>query len=204
MGTLRHGVVGLLLLIAGGPAQAVDLVPLAGLRFGGYLDVASTSPTAAPSSLTIDGALSYGGLVDVPIAPSRALELYYSRQPTTLSGGGALAPPIDEVTVSVLHVGLVDSVSSDDPRLSWLLIGTLGATQFAAAGVTDTRASIGLGGGMVWMVSRHVGLRGELRAILSFGGGGSGVISCGGGCTASIHSSVVPQGEFALGIVARF
>jgi hypothetical protein len=183
---------------------ATDFVPFAGFRFGGSLDVAAATPAAAPSSLAIDGALSYGAVVDFPISTARSLELYYSRQPTTLSGPGAFTPAIRDVTVSVLQLGLVDSVPGEDSRLSWLLIGTLGATEFRAAGATDTRVSIGLGGGVVWMASQHVGLRGELRAVLSFGDNGNGFVSCGGGCTAVLHTTAVPQAELALGVVARF
>ncbi|HXZ60591.1 MAG TPA: hypothetical protein VEG26_10465 [Steroidobacteraceae bacterium] len=192
-------------LCAACPARAVDLVPFAGFRFGGYLDTTSlaVNPQGPPSSLTLNGALSYGGLVDVPISGPTALELYYSRQPTSLNGGGSLAAPPGDVTVSVMHLGLVETVPSDDPQLSWFATGTFGATRFDVSGGNLSRASLGLGGGFVWMPSKHIGLRADLRAILTFGGGGGSSIACSGGCSVAISSSAIAQGEITLGILVR-
>jgi hypothetical protein len=185
-------------------AAAVDLVPFAGFRFGGSVDTTSTSPPGQPATTSINSALSYGGVLDVPISGQRAIELYYSRQPTTLAGRGNLPAPAREVTVSMVQAGLVDRVAGEDPRLSWLLIGMLGATILDAAGATDTQASVAIGGGVLWMASEHVGLRADLRALLTFGGGGGGVLICSGGCSATFHTSAFAQGEASLGMVVRF
>ena len=80
----------------------------------------------------------------------------------------------------------------------------LGATQLTANNGSATRPSIGLGGGFEWMATEHIGLRGDLRALLTFSGNGGGSASCGGGCSVSFHGSLVAQGELSLGIVARF
>jgi len=201
---LRVGPCALLLALAAAlPAQAVDLVPFAGLRFGGSLTTASTNPNV-PTSLSIDSAVSYGGVVDVPIGGPRSIELYYSRQPTSISGGSALTPPLHDATVSVLQLGLVDAIPTEDPHLSWLLAGTLGATELQAAGSSVTDFSIGLGGGVLWMANEHFGLRGDLRALITFTGSSAGTISCGGGCTFAFHSTAVAQGEASVGFVVRF
>ena len=185
------------------PAQAVDIVPFVGFRFGGNVDATPTGATI-PESLTINAALSYGGMLDIPISKERSVELYYSRQPTTLSGGGTLTEPLRDVTVSVLQIGLVDSYQTDDERFRWLLEGMFGATQLNATGGSATRASIGLGGGFLWMASPHVGLRGDIRTFITFTGGGGGSIVCGGGCTVSLATTAIAQGEATLGLVARF
>jgi len=193
-------------LCAACPAQAVDLVPFAGFRFGGSLDTTSLSvnPQAPPTSLALNGALSYGGIVDVPISGPSALELYYSRQPTSLNGGGSLAAPPGDVTVSVMHLGFLQTLPSDDPALSWFADATAGATRFDVSGGNITRASLGVGGGFTWMPSKHVGLRADVRAILTFGGGGGGSsLACSGGCTVAISSSAIAQGEISLGVVLR-
>jgi hypothetical protein len=131
------------------------------------------------------------------------VELYYSRQPTKFSSDTTASNR--DVTVSVLHLGVVDTVQTDDEQLSWLLIGTAGATQLSASGGgSETRPSIGLGGGVVWMATDHIGVRGDLRALLTFGGGGGGTVNCGGGCVASFHGNLVAQGEASIGLVARF
>jgi hypothetical protein len=150
--------------------------------------------------VTIDSSVSYGGVVDIPYSQGRSVELYYSRQPTKLSSNST----VGDVTISVLHLGLVDTLPSADQQLSWLLIGTLGATQLSASNGSATRPSIGLGGGFEWMATEHIGLRGDLRALLTFSGSGGGSASCGGGCSVNFHGSLVAQGELSIGVVARF
>ena len=109
------------------------------------------------------------------------------------------------MTVSIFHVGLVDAIPSDDnPRLSWLLFGTFGGTQLSAGGETETKPSIGLGGGVLWMASEHFGIRGDIRAVITFTGNGSTAAICSGGCNVAFSSSAIAQGEMSVGLVARF
>jgi hypothetical protein len=187
------------------PARAVDLVPMGGFRFGGELSDRGTP--AAPRSLTMDSTASYGGVIDVPWTAydaEAAIELYFSRQQTTLHRDVLLTPPVADLTVSIFHLGLVQTVSTEQPRVTWLLMGTAGATRFASGAASDTRPSIGLGGGARWMASKHVGLRADLRALVSFTGHDGAAIACSGGCTFFYAGSVVVQGETSLGIVIRF
>jgi hypothetical protein len=180
--------------------QATDIVPFVGLRFGGDVGTQQGTGAVGPSSVTIDSSVSYGGVIDIPLSLPSSVELYYSRQPTRLSGNSAAG----DVTMSVLHLGLVDTLPSADQQLSWLLIGTLGATQLSARDGSETRPSIGLGGGVEWMATEHIGLRGDLRALLTFTGSGGGSVGCGGGCSVSFHGSLLAQGEVSVGVVARF
>jgi len=190
-----------LLLIATVPAQAIDLEPFVGLRFGGDVGTQQLGATG-PTSATLDAAASYGGVIDVPLSGPRSVELYYSRQQTTLGGAGL--PQIHDVTVSVLQLGLVDAIPTDNPQLSWLLAGTVGASQLSAAGSDETRAGIGLGGGLLWMPTEHFGVRADVRGLFTFTGNGGGAIACGGGCSISLHGSLVAQGEASVGLVVRF
>jgi len=187
-------------------AAATEVVPFIGARTGGEIaNQATPYDTTAPSSFSIASSAAYGGIIDVPLYGGlRALELYFSHQPTTLQGGEFLAPPVSDLTVNVIHIGLVDTVITDDPRLSWLLVGAAGATRFEAHSNADTRFSIGLGGGVRWMVNPHVGLRGDLRALVTFPGGGQTVIICSGGCAAHYQGTIVVQGEATVGVVVRF
>ena len=65
------------------PAQAVDVVPFAGFRFGGDVTTQPAGTSTQSNSLSLNAALSYGAVVDIPLYDLRSLELYYSRQPTT-------------------------------------------------------------------------------------------------------------------------
>jgi hypothetical protein len=196
---------GILLAGCALPARAVDIVPFAGFRFGGDVTTQPPGTATESNSLSLNAALSYGAVVDIPLYDVRSLEIYYSRQPTTISAGGTTLTGNRDVTVTVLHVGLVDAVPSDhDPRLSWLLFGTFGGTQLSAGGETETKPSIGLGGGVLWMASKHIGIRGDIRALITFSGNSSTTAICNGGCNVAFSSSVVAQGEMSVGLVARF
>lgn len=187
------------------PAQAVDVVPFAGFRFGGDVTTQPAGTSTQSNSLSLNAALSYGAVVDIPLYDLRSLELYYSRQPTSISSGAAYLPGGSDVTVSIYHVGLVDAIPSDDnPRLSWLLFGTFGGTQLSAGGDTETKPSIGIGGGVLWMASEHFGIRGDIRAVITFTGNGSTTAICNGGCNVAFSSSAIAQGEMSVGLVARF
>ena len=188
------------------PAAATDVVPIFGGRVGGTVaNRVEPYDAAGPSSFSVASSESYGGIIDLPLAGGvRAVELYFSRQPSTLQGGEFLAPPVGALTVDVMHIGLVDSVPDEDPRLAWLLIGTGGVTRFEAHSNSDTRLSIGLGGGVRWMLSPHIGLRGDLRALVTFASGGEAVIVCSGGCAGHYQGALVVQGEATVGVVVRF
>ena len=68
------------------PAQAIDIVPFVGLRFGGDVGTQPGTGVTGPTSVTLDSSVSYGGVIDIPYSQPRSVELYYSRQPTKLSG----------------------------------------------------------------------------------------------------------------------
>ena len=174
-------------------ARAVDLIPMAGLRFGGASDNYN------------DSAASFGGIIDFSLPQqygSRAIELYFSQQ--QLAPRSGQMAPLPDMSVSVLHIGLADTRFTDDPRLSWLLIGSAGATRFAAGASSDTRPSIGLGGAVRWMANDHFGVRGDLRALIGFTGSNGTVIACNGGCSFFYAGTVVVQGEATAGVVIRF
>jgi len=178
----------------------VDLTPFAGWRFGGDL---STQQSGYTSTSSISPAASFGAILDVPIGNPRSLELYYSREPTTISRALA-GSPVHDITVSVYHLGLAETVPTEDPRLSWLVVGSAGITELAAGGASQTHFSVGVGGALLFMASAHVGLRLDLRALLTLTGGGSGALACSGGCVAKINSTAFAQGEMGLGVIARF
>jgi hypothetical protein len=157
-----------LLLGASLPAAAVELTPLFGARFGG--DFSNSCYCSGPS-LTLDSSASYGAELDVPFAHGPyALEVYFSHQNTNLAGGQYLTPPIRDMDVDVIHLGVAAAMPTADKRFSWLILASGGATVVDAHTTSQTYPSLGVGVGMRWMANDHVGLRGDLRGIFSFVG----------------------------------
>ena len=183
---------------------------MAGLRFGGDLSNStnySGTSTSASQSLTIDSSASYGGVIDFPLPSDfsvQAIELYFSRQQTTLQNGELLAPPVSDLEVSVMQLGVVAAIPTDNPRLSWLVTATAGATRFETSIGSETRPSIGVGGAVRWMMNDHFGVRADLRALIDLTDSGGSVLACNGGCNYSYAGTVVVQGEASIGIVLRF
>jgi len=208
---------GLALLGASAPAGAVDVVPFGGLRFGG--DTSSTTdnsgtgsgsggaPTSHSQSFTINSSASYGAVIDFPLPSDfavQALEIYASRQQTNIDGANLLSPPITDLTVGVLQVGVVAVVPTADAHLSWLVTATGGATRFQTSAGSETRPSLGIGAAVRWMANDHVGVRADLRALVDFTGSGGSILACSGSCTYNYRGTVVVQGEASVGIVFRF
>lgn len=208
---------GCTLLGIGAPVGAVDVVPFGGLRFGG--DVSSTTyypgtgsgsggaPASTSQSFTINSSASYGLVIDFPLPADfavQAFEVYASRQQTNIDGANLLSPPIADLTVGVLQVGVVAVVPTAEPRLDWLVTATGGATRFETSAGSETRPSLGIGAAVRWMANDHIGVRADLRALVDFTGNGGSILACNGGCTYNYSGTVVVQGEASVGIVLRF
>jgi hypothetical protein len=101
-----YAMTGLVLLAPALPVHATDVVPFVGLRFGGDVGTQPGNGITGPTSVTIDSSVSYGGVIDIPYSQPRSVELYYSHQPTKLSSNST----VGDVTINVLHVGLVDTL----------------------------------------------------------------------------------------------
>lgn len=193
---------GLGVLGASLPAAAVELTPMVGVRFGG--DLTDYNSYYSVPSLTLDSSVSYGGTLDIPLARGPyALELYFSHQSTDLEGGQYLQPQVHDMNVNVIHGGIAAALPTNDKRLSFLLIGTAGATEFDAHGSSNFYPSLGLGVGMRMMLSDNIGLRGDLRGIFTFLDNNS-YVACGYYCYGYSNNNLTVQGEASVGLVVRF
>lgn len=192
-------------------AAAVDVVPFIGSRFGGDINNNNNyNYYYAQPSLTIDSNTSYGGIIDFPIERGpQAVELYYSHQPTSihLDNYYSSAPPYslpgEGLSVNVAQIGLIYSLPTPEPKLQWMVDGLLGATQFVAAYDSTTKFSTGVGLGLRFMANPNVGVRADIRGLVTFLNGDS-TIYCNGGCTGHFNSTAMVQGEASLGLVVRF
>jgi len=192
----------LVLLGAALPAGAVELTPLVGVRFGGNF---SNDCSCYQPSLNLNSSTSYGGELDMPFAHGPyALELYFSHQNTTLDNGQYLVPPVRDMDINVFHIGVTAAMPTADRNFSWLIIASGGATVFDDGYSSQTYPSLGLGVGMRFMASPHVGLRADLRGIFNFVGNGNSAIACNGGCSGYYSGSLLVQGEASIGLVVRF
>ncbi len=190
--------------LSGAPSAVagVEITPYAGLRFGGSFEDSNTG-----TGLSLDESESYGLVLDVDISRDQQVEIYLSRQSTTLSGNGTFTGnPLFDLAVEYYHVGGLYLIDVHNDRVQPFVSGTLGVTRMDPEGEglnTETRFSLGIGGGVKLFLTDHLGIRLDVRGIYT-ALTSNGAVFCSGGCAISVQSSGFVQGELAAGLVVRF
>jgi hypothetical protein len=194
-----------LTLAAGVQAQAVGEYPgaLSATPFigygggGGFRDQA----TGAARQLREDNQV--GVFLNMAVDEWRHYELFYLRQDTRLSG----AIPLD---VQYLQFGGSVSYPQAGPLIPYLGL-TVGAARFAPAGMgmdSETRLAFSVGTGVLLPVSERIGLRLDLRALVStFDTDGSVFCVAAGGvgaCAIRARSSTLVQYAASVGVRIAF
>jgi opacity protein-like surface antigen len=185
------------------PAVAgVEITPFAGLRFGGGFEDTNTG-----TSISLNDSGSYGLVVDFDISLDQQIEIYLSRQSTTLSANGTFTGnPLFDLTVEYYHFGGLYLIDVQSDRVRPFVSGGLGLTRMNPQGEglsTETRFSLSLGGGAKFFLTDRLGLRLDARGIFT-ALSSNGTVFCSGGCAISVQSSGFMQGELGAGLVVRF
>jgi hypothetical protein len=182
------------------PAAAqVQVTPFVGYRFGGDLyEIVAQRP------LDLDGARSFGAMVDLFATRDLAVALIYSHQEPEVDvrlpgGGGArVGIPVDH-----WHAGATQEV--DFGRVRPFGSATLGLTRFGAGDDSEMRFSLGFGGGVKLLPARHVGVRFDARAYAVFTDGSLEAGLCTPGlCVLALDVAVTWQADFTAGLVIAF
>jgi hypothetical protein len=185
-----------------------ELGAYAGYLFGSSADGQNETGT---SSANIEGAPSYGAMIDVLLRPNAFAELSYSRQQTELSLHRTNEAPYRyDLLVQYFQVGGL--LEFPLPSVAWLLPtfgGTLGATVFTAsderASYDEVRFSILFEGGAKIRLAKFLGLRLRARAFLTFLTDDSALFCAGGvGCAYAYSGTALLQGELGGGAYVTF
>jgi hypothetical protein len=193
-------VVGLLVALGGtAEAQTVQVSPFGGYRFGGDLFESITA-----TALDIDGAPSVGATVDVFGDYGLAVTFIYSHQQAHVSVPSlGLEPVRVRLSIDHWHAGGTQEVGHG--RVRPFYVGSLGLTRFGSADNSEVRFSLGAGGGVKLMPSRHIGARldGRLYAVFVDGETTSGFCTP-GACFFGLDVSVAWQVAFNAGLIVSF
>jgi hypothetical protein len=181
--------------------ENVELMPFIGYRTGGSL---SGQVEQTFREFGIKGNASYGGVIDFNLHSGNfKIEALYSRQSTEIEGAGLLVPNGLDIDVEYLQGGILQESGSERGR--FYISALLGATRFSPAGFDSvTKFSTSLGGGLKLFPSRHVGLRFDARAFLTFVNGDAGGICVNGTCFFTWSGSHLWQGDFTAGLILAF
>ena len=181
--------------------ESVEFAPFIGFRTGGGL---TGQLAGTPRDFSIESGTSYGGTVDLNLHGGNfKLELLYSRQSTEIADAVLFRPGGLDLNVEYLMGGLLQEVGNEKSRFFVSLLA--GATRLAPRDFdSTTKFSLSLGGGLKFFPTRHVGLRFDARAYLTFIQSDTGAFCANGTCLFSYSGSHLWQGDFTGSLVLAF
>jgi hypothetical protein len=188
-------------------AQGFEITPLYGYRFGGdFFELLTRRP------LDIDGAPAVGIAVDVPTSDGFQIEALFTHQhANALVPVLPPGPPLNwAFDVDHWQGGGLQEYDIGRPKVRPFLTGTLGLTRYATEGQNEIRFTLGAGGGVKLFPSRHVGVRLDGRAFMTFADADVAFFACStigpnaGTCAVGFNANLVWQAEFTAGLVVKF
>jgi len=155
-----------------------EVTPFAGYETGGSFPVNSSSSVTTPNpiydQLQLNGSVAYGAFVDYNLTENFQPEFMWTRNSTSYSAHNILTNNYDfayNSAVNQFQFGALYMLRSSEVRLRPFVVASVGFThEFNDNGNPD-RTAFGwsIGGGVKYELSRHFGLRGDLRYMPTYG-----------------------------------
>jgi len=147
------------MLVAGSAmAQSVEITPTVGYVFGGDLDDAALYDLNG--KLKIEDSEEYGISADFMTRDGWGVELLWMRQSSNLDGADTFIDDKLATSVNTFHLGGIYQFRRGT-SLQPFVVGTLGATQLKAGGLTHNGFSYAAGGGVKFYFGNHFGVRAQ-------------------------------------------
>jgi hypothetical protein len=183
-------------------AQAVEVTPFIGQRYGGSFADANTG-----ASFEVADANAFGLVFDFDTEPDKQIEILLSRQNTSLSTNDPLftGNPLFDLTIDYYHLGGLYMLPDYD-KVRPFVSGTFGITRMEpkrADLTTETRMSLSLGAGAKIFFTKNLGLRFDVRGIYTALNADTAIF-CSGGCAIKVNSSGFLQTELTAALMMRF
>jgi Outer membrane protein beta-barrel domain len=159
--------------------------------------------------LRVNDAVAFGTFLDYSLTEHFQAEFMWNRNNTSYSAHDALTNSYVSAYHSIVdqyQFGGLYMFRASDVRLRPYVAASLGFTHDENGGGTpnQTDFSYSLGGGVKYYVSRHIGLRGDLRYLPTYGSS-SNELYCGPfGCYYANVSHYLNRGSFTGGIIFNF
>ena len=173
-------------------AGDVELAPFVGIQYGGALECCSGR--RAP----LDVGLQYGATLDVPVWGRFGVELLFSRQETELASVPRLGFAVERYMAGIRE-------EKEVGRARFLGVGLLGLTRFIPDGFdADERFTMALGLGMRLPLTRHFGVRADVRGYYAVVTSGGTLACVNGGCLFAWGGTGVWQGDVTAALMLTF
>ncbi|HTZ73504.1 MAG TPA: outer membrane beta-barrel protein [Candidatus Aquilonibacter sp.] len=188
--------------------RGFEITPFGGSRFGGVIDLNSSSPTNV-DNLGIRSGWDYGAMLDVDLFPHAQAEFMWDQQPTVLSqnysGGGSSR--VGEASLSTFQWSFLYEFLQPGAKFQPYAVGGVGFTSYNTNGIIDlgNQLAFNVGGGVKYFFTPHVGVRLEARYMPSRTTEGVGEY-CDPlfGCYAAAIHNYASQGAANVGVIFRF
>lgn len=184
-----------------------EVQPFAGYKWGGGANVAGNY--LGVSRINIDSSLAYGVTATFNPAENLGVEFLWNRQPTNASAsysGGGTYPTKVGVTLDQFHGDFLFSFAGHGSKVEPFVLFGVGATDMHGAGSSTTKFSFGVGGGVKYFVSKHIGFRAQARYTPTYLYSTNGGVWCNwwGACWVVPNDHFLQQGDVTGGIIFRF
>ncbi len=200
------GLAVLMFSLISGPASAQVYIE----GFGGWLWTASVP--GYRQDLKVDDLGNYGARIGFDVQDNRGVEFEWNHTNTTVHYFDWDLNQSDQIDVTLNYymLGFVQLMSGDKARPYGLLnIGMLNVSPDKPGYSSFNYFTVGLGGGVKYYFSDHVGIRLQARFLMpmqfSGVGFGCGIGTGGANCGAGVYSySNLFQGDFTGGLIIKF
>jgi hypothetical protein len=215
-GTAWFAVPGLLLLsaISTSAQQRFELTPFVGYETTASYPVSVFTTTGGATvpidRLRVNDSTAFGAFLDYSLTENFQPEFMWNRNNTSYSAHDVLTNSYFSAYHSIVdqyQFGALYMLRSSEVKLRPYIAASVGFTHDSNSNLTPDRTefSYSLGGGVKYFLSRHIGFRGDLRYLPTYGSSSIGTY-CDPffGCYNTKVSHYLNRGSFTGGIIFKF
>jgi len=190
-----------------------EATPFVGYETSGSYPISIFSNTGASgpvNSLQANGALSYGTFLGFYLTENAQLEFMWDRNNTSFNARDALTGQYFKAfnsDIDQFQFGGLYMLLNSSHRFRPYVAASLGFTHDNNYNGTPNRTEFAysVGGGVKYYINRHVGLRGDIRYMPTYGSSSYGTY-CDPfyGCYSAKSANYLNRGNFVGGIIFKF
>jgi hypothetical protein len=154
-----------------------EVTPFVGYETSGSYPVSGSTGTSLFDTLRVNESLAYGTFIDYNVTENFQGEFMWNRNNTSYSGHDILTQTYVNLyhsDVDQFQFGGLYMLRGSEHRLRPYIAGSVGFThdENSNGAANNTAFSYSAGGGVKYYVSRHLGLRGDIRYLPTYGNTG--------------------------------
>jgi len=193
-----------------------EVTPFVGYETSGSYPVSPFSSAAQVDRFRINDALAFGTFLDFNVSENFQAEFMWNRNNTSYSARDTLTNTYFKAfdsTVDQFQFGGLYMFRNSDHRLRPYVAASVGFTHddnsnlagVVGASSSRTAFSYSLGGGVKYYVTRHLGLRGDIRYLPTYGSSSYyGYCDPFFGCYTAKSPNFLNRGSFTGGVIIHF